>query len=324
LVNNPNMESPSAALYTIRLIGGCLLVFAFALFVLLWVDILRFDKKRTMWARRCVFVLCLIYLCFNIYVIFKCWQYGMEKIFDLFVYKLYFWCAGTWLLFASLGFLIYGIKIHWTIRRIIHDYDKQVKMLLKLTGVIAVCFCCCLIRVVCLAVLYITDFSQHELIITSEQYYFTWDLFSYFLPYYGLLGTMVYVTRKADQQPKEPGAPALENVEVSTSLQNPLISTDEDDPLSERHAHQHTNSQVMSSASNIQEYLATASSSSTSTTSLSSSFTSQKLKTKNPKYTIQPSSLTTANDVSLSLSPDAHLLGHLAIGSQNDDVFTEV
>jgi len=262
----------------------------------------------------------------------KCWEYGMENLFDLLIYKLYFWCAGTWLLLASLGFLIYGIKIHWTISRIIHDYEKQVRMLFKLTGVIAICFVCCLIRVIALAFLYVADFSNEMEIIFSDQYYFVWYLISYFLPYYGLLATMLYVTRKADhQQANQMGAPALENADPSpspssASLENPLLSTDstDDDPLSEKRKKQLVNQGVISSVSNIQEYTPA----STSSTPPLSSYSSQKFKNGNKNthpnkyHVIQPSSLS-ENDV--SLSPDARMLmGSSLVGSQNDDVFTEI
>jgi len=58
-IRNPNDASPSAAIYSLHLFGGCALVFAFTFFMILWFEVLRIEQRVV----RLATTLILIFLC---------------------------------------------------------------------------------------------------------------------------------------------------------------------------------------------------------------------------------------------------------------------
>jgi len=128
-----------------------------------------------------------------------CMEEGIENLTDIVAYKVYFWCSGLWFLGASFGFLLYGLKVHVALQSVLHQDPAQTQVLIKLTVVIAICFCCFLLRFIMLLLLFINQWEEyHTDFLDKEEYFLLWNFASQFLPYFGLFGTMLYITRRPD------------------------------------------------------------------------------------------------------------------------------
>jgi len=101
---------------------------------------------------------------------------------------------------ASSGFLVYGLKVHSSVRQL-DDKEKRTKVIWRLNLVIFVCTCCCMLRLIMAILLYLNNWGGETTTLAgSDSLLALWLLLSQWIPHFGLAVTMLYVTRRPEDE----------------------------------------------------------------------------------------------------------------------------
>jgi len=141
----------------------------------------------------CVVVLTLFFMGLVVALVINVWVSGhIEDLNDLLPYKMVLWGQSCIFIIASTGFLLYGIRAH----SVMKTSEKWNQVLYRLNLVMGSCTLCATLRVVMLLILYLdvylfkTGFFPDKPVL--------WLALSQWIPFYGLLFIIQYVTRKSE------------------------------------------------------------------------------------------------------------------------------
>jgi len=199
--------------YSLHIFSLALLVWAYVIFLWLWADSLRFERKYQKILTYCSAALAVLLLIISVPLVAQLSIVGYESLNDLVFYQVLVWTQVVFFLVTSIGFLGYGLLVYHAFQRSDNDPSWWI-LLRKLNIVMFTTTVCCLLRFLMLIVLYLEVWLDHVLLPTNGSYVFiVWLVLSQWIPFYGLLGVMQYVTRKS---------------EFNTASETPLLESSDD------------------------------------------------------------------------------------------------
>jgi len=178
--------------YTCHLLSIVLLVVAYTLFVTLWGDTLRLENGCSKAMMVLVVGFTLFFLSLVLTLVIDVWIEGhMEHMYELLPYKMIIWAQALIFIISSTGFLAYGLYAHYQMK----STEKWHEILARLNVVMFTCSLCALLRVSMLILSYMENQRGTSYIPNRPIIYL---LLSQWIPFYGILCVIQYVTRKPE------------------------------------------------------------------------------------------------------------------------------